>query len=138
MADKMSLIVFSGTMDKLMPVGILASGGVAMGMDVEIFATFWGLQSLTKGASEQPPRMSKDFEDMAPMMMQMMKDKNVPSWLDTLRTAKELGNVRVLACAMTADLMGLDKDSFDDIVDDVVGVGEFVDSAKDAKITLFI
>ncbi len=138
MADKMSLIVFSGTMDKLMPVGILASGGVAMGMDVEIFATFWGLQSLTKGASEQPPRMSKDFEDMAPMMMQMMKEKNVPSWLDTLRTAKELGNVRVLACAMTADLMGLDKDSFDDIVDDVVGVGEFVDSAKDAKITLFI
>ncbi len=138
MADKMSLIVFSGTMDKLMPVGILASGGVAMGMDVEIFATFWGLQSLTKGASEQPPRMSKDFEDMAPMMMQMMKEKNVPSWLDTLRTAKELGNVRVLACAMTADLMGLDKDSFDDIVDDIVGVGEFVDSAKDAKITLFI
>lgn len=138
MADKMSLIVFSGTMDKLMPVGILASGGVAMGMDVEIFATFWGLQSLTKGASEQPPRMSKDFEDMAPMMMQMMKDKNVPSWLDTLRTAKELGNVRVLACAMTADLMGLDKDSFDDIVDDVVGVGEFVDSARDSKITLFI
>lgn len=138
MADKMSLIVFSGTMDKLMPVGILASGGVAMGMDVEIFATFWGLQSLTKGASEQPPRMSKDFEDMAPMMMQMMKEKNVPSWLDTLRTAKELGNVRVLACAMTADLMGLDKDSFDDIVDDVVGVGEFVDSARDSKITLFI
>lgn len=138
MADKMSLIVFSGTMDKLMPVGILASGGVAMGMDVEIFATFWGLQSLTKGASEQPPRMSKDFEDMAPMMMQMMKEKNVPSWLDTLRTAKELGNVKVWACAMTADLMGLDKDSFDDIVDDIVGVGEFVDSAKDAKITLFI
>lgn len=138
MADKMSLIVFSGTMDKLMPVGIMASGGVAMGMDVEIFATFWGLQSLTKGASEQPPRMSKDFEDMAPMMMQMMKEKNVPSWLDTLRTAKELGNVKVLACAMTADLMGLDKDSFDDIVDDIVGVGEFVDSARDSKITLFI
>ena len=138
MADKMSLIVFSGTMDKLMPVGILASGGVAMGMDVEIFATFWGLQSLTKGASEQPPRMSKDFEDMAPMMMQMMKEKNVPSWLDTLRTAKELGNVKVLACAMTADLMGLDKDSFEDVVDDIVGVGEFVDSARDSKITLFI
>lgn len=138
MADKMSLIVFSGTMDKLMPVGILASGGVAMGMDVEIFATFWGLQSLTKGASEQPPRMGKDYEDMAPMMMQMMKEKNVPSWLDTLRTAKELGNVKVLACAMTADLMGLDKDSFEDVVDDIVGVGEFVESARDSKITLFI
>lgn len=75
---------------------------------------------------------------MAPMMMQMMKEKNVPSWLDTLRTAKELGNVRVLACAMTADLMGLDKDSFEDVVDDIVGVGEFVDSARDSKITLFI
>lgn len=138
MAEKMSIILFSGTMDKLMPVGILASGGVAMGMDVEIFATFWGLQALSKGASQQPPRMSKDFEDMAPMMMQMMQEKNVPSWLDTLRTAKELGNVKVFACAMTADLMGMDKDSFEDVVDDIVGVGEFVDSAKDAKITLFI
>lgn len=138
MADKMSIILFSGTMDKLLPVGVLASGGVAMGMDVEIFATFWGLQALTKGASQQPPRMSKDFEDMAPMMMQLMQEKNVPSFLDTLKTAKELGNVRVLACSMTMDLMDLTKEDFVDIVDDVVGVGEFVDSARDAKITLFI
>ncbi|TET90125.1 MAG: peroxiredoxin [Methanomassiliicoccales archaeon] len=138
MADKMSIILFSGTMDKLLPVGVLASGGVAMGMDVEIFATFWGLQALTKGAAQQPPRMSKDFEDMAPMMMQLMQEKNVPSFLDTLKTAKELGNVRVLACSMTMDLMDLTKEDFVDIVDDVVGVGEFVDSARDAKITLFI
>lgn len=138
MAEKMSIILFSGTMDKLMPVGILASGGVAMGMDVEIFATFWGLQALSKGASQQPPRMSKDYEDMAPMMMQMMQEKNVPSWLDTLKNAKELGNVKVYACSMTMDLMDMKQEDFVDIVDGVVGVGEFVDSAKDAKITLFI
>jgi len=137
MAEKMSIILFSGTADKLIPVGILASGGVAMGMDVEIFATFWGLFSLKKGASEQP-RMSKDFEDMGPMMMQAMKEKNMPSWLDTLRTAKELGNVKVMACANTADLVGLKLEDLEDVVDEIVGVGEYVDAAKESKINLFI
>lgn len=137
MADKMSIILFSGTVDKLMPVGILASGGVAMGMDVEIFATFWGLLSLKKGASEQP-RMSKDFEDMGPIMMQAMQEKNMPSWIDMLRTAKELGNVKIVACANTSDLMGLKLEDYEDVVDEIVGVGEYVNTARDSKITLFI
>ena len=137
MADKMSIILFSGTVDKLMPVGILASGGVAMGMDVEIFATFWGLLSLKKGASEQP-RMSKDFEDMGPMMMQAMQEKNMSSWIDMLRTAKELGNVKIVACANTSDLMGLKLEDYEDVVDEIVGVGEYVNTARDSKITLFI
>ena len=46
--DKMSIVLFSGTVDKLMPVGIMASGAVAMGMEVDIFATFWGLNALRK------------------------------------------------------------------------------------------
>ncbi|MCK4443809.1 MAG: DsrE/DsrF/DrsH-like family protein, partial [Thermoplasmata archaeon] len=59
-------------------------------------------------------------------------------WLETLKTAKELGNVKVNICANTADLMDLKLEDFEDIVDDIVGVGEYVNNAKDAKITLFI
>ena len=138
MADKMSIIVFSGTVDKLLPVGILASGGMAMGLDVEIFATFWGALAFRKGAAEREPRISKDFEDMGPMMMQKMQEKGMQGWLETLRTAKELGNVRVNVCANTADLMDLKIEDFEDVVDEIVGVGEYVNMAKDAKITLFI
>lgn len=138
MAERLSMIVFSGTVDKLYPVSILASGAVAMGMDVDIFLTFWGLNAFFKDTIKTNTRMSKDFEDMASMIMQVMKRKKVPSWYDTLKKAKELGNVRIHACSMTLDLLGLKKENLDDIVDDVMGVGEFIETARDSKITLFI
>jgi len=138
MVEKISMIVFSGTVDKLYPVGILASGAVAMGMDVEIFLTFWGLNAFRKDQIKQNMKISKDFEEMGGAMMQMMKAKNVPSWYDILKQAKETGNVKIHACSMTMDLMGMTKEHLDDIVDDVVGVGSFIDIAKDSKITLFI
>ncbi|MEW6398594.1 MAG: DsrE/DsrF/DrsH-like family protein [Bacillota bacterium] len=136
--ERFSMVVFSGTVDKLFPVAIMASGAVAMGMEVDIFVTFWGLQALRQGSPALLARVSKDFEDQAGAMMQILQEKKVPSWYDTLRQAKELGDVRVHACAMTMDLFGLTKEDLDPIVDDVVGVGEFVDQAKEGKITLFI
>lgn len=138
MAERLSMIVFSGTVDKLFPVGILASGAVAMGMEVDIFLTFWGLNALRKGEPEKNMKFSGDYADMVPMVMQLMKQKNVPSWYETLKRTKEMGNVRVHACAMTLDLMGMTKGDLDPIVDDVVGVGEFMEMARDGKVTLFI
>ena len=49
-----------------------------------------------------------------------------------------MGNVKIYACGMTADLFGLSKDDFEDVVDDIIGVGEFVDLASAGKTTLFI
>lgn len=134
----MVIVLFSGTVDKLLPVGIMASGAVAMGMDVEIFATFWGLQAMRKDMLNNNMRMSKDFEDMAGPMMQLMGKKGVEPWYETLEKAKELGNVRIHACAMTFDLMDLKKEDMADFVDDIWAVGEFIEMARDAKITFFI
>ncbi len=140
MADRLSMIVFSGTVDKLFPVAILASGAVAMEQQVDIFLTFWGLEAFRKGAPQQNMRMSKDFEEKGQAMMALMQQKKVPSWYETLRKAKELGNgnVRVHACAMTMDLLGFSKADMDPIVDDIVGAAEFVEEAQKGKITLFI
>ncbi len=136
--EKMALVLFSGTVDKLMAAGIMTSGAVAMGMDVDIFATFWGEAALRKDMAATNQRMSKDFEDMAPMFMKAMAAKKIPSWLETLKTAKGTGNVKVHLCSMTMEIVGWKKEDFVDIVDDVVGVGSFVDMAKDADFTLFI
>jgi len=138
MSDKLAIVVFSGTVDRLLPAAIIASGGVAMGMDVELFLTFWGLNAFRKDSVNSNTRFSKDYEDMAPLMMQVMKNKNVPSWYEMLKRAKEIGNVKVHACAMTYDLLDMKKEDLADVVDDVIGVGEFISMAKDAKITLFI
>ena len=138
MTGKMSIVLFSGTVDKLMPIGILASGAVAMDMEVDIFATFWGLTAMRKDMLMTNMKISKDYEEMAGPMMELMKTKNVQPWFETLKKAKEIGTIRIHACAMTFDLMGLKKEDLADFVDDVVAVGEYVEMARDAQITLFI
>ena len=100
MENRMSLIVYSGTVDKLMAVATLATGGAAMGMDVNIFLTFWGLEAFRKGAYLQNTKISKDFEEFGPAAMEAMAAKKVPNWLDTLKGAKEIGTVKVVAPAV--------------------------------------
>ncbi len=133
---KLSIIMFSGTPDKLMPVGVLASTAAALGYEVEIFATFWGLMALKKDAPQIP--VSQDYGPMGEMLMKIMEEKKMPSWLDLLRQAKEMGNVKVYACAQTFDLLGLKKEDLVDVVDDVIGAMEYLERSKDADITLFI
>jgi peroxiredoxin family protein len=138
METRMSLVVFSGTADKLMAAATLATGAAAMGVEVELFLTFWGLEALRKGARERPPRIVAEYQDYAPVMMELMQAKNVPHWLDTLRAAREIGTVKVYACSATMELFDMKLDDLEDIVDEVTGVATFVDRAKDAKISMFI
>ncbi len=91
MEERMSLIVFSGTVDKLMAASILTTGAAAMGMEVEVFLTTWGLEAFRKDNYKTNRRVSKDFEDFAPVMMEQMQVKQVPSWMDNFKGAKEIG-----------------------------------------------
>ena len=138
MSKRMSLVVFSGTADKLTAVATLATGAAAMDMEVELFLTFWGLEAFKKGAKMQPPRITAEYADFAPVMMELMQAKNVPHWLDTIRAAREIGNVKIYACSATMELFGIQKDDLEEIVDEVTGVATFVDRAKDAAICMFI
>ena len=138
MSERMSLVVFSGTTDKLIAVATLATGAAAMGMEVEIFLTFWGLEAFRHGAKTQPPRISAEFADYAPVMQELMQVKQVPHWLDTLRAAREIGDVHIYACSATMELFGLKLDELESVVDEVTGVATFVERARDAKISMFI
>jgi peroxiredoxin family protein len=136
--DRMAIILFSGTVDKLMAASILATGGVAMGMDVELFLTNWGLQAFRKDAYKSNQKITAEFAEFAPAMMAAMREKQVPSWMDTLAQAKELGDLRVVACGMTMELFDLRKEDLEEIVDEVTGVAGFIGDAQEAKISLFI
>lgn len=138
MTEKMAIVLFSGTVDKILAAGIITSGAIAMDMDVDIFLSFWGLAAFHKDMAGKDMRMSKDFKDMAPMFLKAMQKKNIPSWYDTLKKAKGMGNVKIHACSMTMDVMEWKKGDFVDLVDDVIGVGSFIGMASDAKMTLFI
>jgi peroxiredoxin family protein len=138
MKDRMSLIVFSGTVDKLMAVSVLATGAAAMGMEVDLFLTTWGLEAFRKGSYLNNTKVSKDFEEYQPVMMEQMMEKHVPSWMENILGAREVGDVKIYACSMTMELFNIKREDLEPIVDDVIGVATFVEQASDGKVTLFI
>jgi peroxiredoxin family protein len=138
MENRMSLIVFSGTVDKLMAASILTTGAAAMGMEVEVFLTTWGLEAFRKGSFATNMKISKDFEEYGSIMMEQMMKKQVPSWMDNFKGAKEVGDVKIYACSMTMELFGIKLEDMEPIVDDVTGVATFVERASEGRVTLFI
>src|SRR5579875_272152 len=137
MQDRMSIILFSGTLDKLMAASILTGGAAAMGMEVELFLTMWGLLAFRKDADPTQMHISADFAAQESQMLQVMQTKKVPSWQENIESAKEVGLVKVYACGMSMDLFDLHHEDLT-LVDDVVGVATFAERAKEGKITLFI
>jgi peroxiredoxin family protein len=136
MNDKMSIIAFSGTEDKLMAAAIIASGAVANDLEVQVFVTFWGLTRTIKNGKTTPD-LSFDGQKMKDKVFALMKQKNVPNWITMLKNAKEVGNIKVYGCAMFADLLEVKKEDLDPIVDDIIGVNEFVSLSKESM-TFFI
>ncbi len=134
MAGKLSIILFSGTADKFIPLGVLTQGAAAMGMETRVFVTGFALLGFTKERHELP--FPAEFAAMAPALAKGLTAKQVPPWDAMLRQAKELG-ARVYACSMMSGVMGLERGDFNALVDDVVGVATFLEKAEGGQ-TLFI
>ncbi len=139
MSNKAAIIVHSGDMDKLYSALILGNGALAMGMDVYLFFTFWGLQCLKKGGLEKGPLSRMNMLGLGKWMIKRkMKQANVASLEKMFQDFKELGG-HVLACDMTMDIMGVKQEDLrDDLISEYCGVGTYMDVAKDASVTLFI
>ncbi len=134
MAEKFSVIMFSGTADKFIPLGVLTQAAAAMEMEVSVFVTGFALGAFAKKHMEPP--FPAEFAAMAPALAKGLKAAKVPSWEEMLRQAKDLG-AKVYACSMMSEVMGLKKSDFSDLVDDVVGAATFLEKAENGQ-TIFI
>ena len=135
--ERFSIVLFSGTVDKIMAAVTLVSGAAAMGKEVNLFLTFWGVVAFRKGDWKTNRRFSKDFEDYAGPAFEAIQAKNVPPWMDTLLVAIELGNVTVKACSATMDLFDIKLDDLEPVVSEVTGVASFINESEGGT-TLFI
>lgn len=139
MADKMTIIVHSGDMDKLYSALILGNGALSMGIEASLFFTFWGLKRLEKKGLNKGPLSKMNMFGLGRWMIRkkMLKAKVAP--LETLlQDFKELGG-KIIACDMTMDVMGITNDNLrEDVIDDCGGVGAYIKEARDSSITLFI
>jgi peroxiredoxin family protein len=155
MAKKMALIATKGTLDMAYPPFILGSTAAALGWDVQIFFTFYGLQLLRKDLSDvkisplgNPAmpmpipmpvmvQMLPGMESMATMMMkQKMKSKGVAS-LEELRDLCLEAEVKFVACQMTVDLFEFQKSDFIDNIE-YGGAATFMKFAGESDVCLFI
>ncbi len=135
--EKMSIVLFSGTGDKLQAAATMASGAAAMGVETHVFLTFWGLNALRKDMIGKALPMSADYGQEGENMAKLMHEKGAHSWYDVFEMARDVGDVHVHACSHTMDLMDLTLDDLDPMVEDVIGVATFVGSAGTGQI-LFI
>lgn len=150
---RMTLICWSGDLDRVWPQLILATTGAAYGMTVTMFFTFWGLFTLKKpevritgdnwmtktlGLFNQENLSHLNFAGAGPRMMRTIADQNkVAPPEELMGVARELG-ARIWPCQMTMDLMGL---SYDDLVDGIgepVGAAAAVAEMQKSQINLFI
>lgn len=152
-----TIVLFSGDLDKAIAAFIIANGAAAYDHEVTIFFTFWGLNALRKDAKvalkknwlekmfgRMMPRgadrlgLSKmHFAGMGPKMIKhVMKKHNALSLPQLIELAREQG-VKLIACTMTMDLLGLKKEELlDDI--DYAGVAAYLGDASESKVNLFI
>jgi peroxiredoxin family protein len=139
MADKATIIFHSGDMDKVYSALIIANGGLAMGMEVSLYFTFWGLQRLKKGGLEKGPLSKMNMLGLGKWMVKRkMKKAGVVSLEKMMQDFVELGG-KILACDMTIEIMGIKEEDLQrDLISDYCGVGTYLNEARESKITLFI
>ena len=139
MAERTTIVLHSGDMDKVYSALIIGNGALAMGMEASIYVTFWGLQRLQKGGLEKGPLSKMHFLGLGKWMIrQRMKKANVASLERLFQDFKELGG-KIIACEMTMEIMGIQRqDLREDLIDDYGAVGSYLQDARNSKNTLFI
>ncbi|UCZ53553.1 DsrE/DsrF/DrsH-like family protein [Bacillus shivajii] len=153
-----TMIVFDGDLDKAIASFIIATGAAAMGKQVTMFFTFWGLNVLRKDEAinvKNKNFLQKMFGKMMPrgpkklglskmnfggvgsnLMKKMMKEHNVTTLPELIELAQDL-DVKMVACTMSMDVMGLQKEELIDGLE-FAGVAAYLAEAEDSNINLFI
>lgn len=139
MADKLTMVVHSGDMDKIYSALIIANGALAMGIEASLYFTFWGLQRLQKGGLEKGSLSKMHMLGIGKSMIkQRMKKANVASLERLMQNFKELGG-KIIACEMTMEIMGIKKEDLrEELVDEYGAVGTYIQEARESTINLFI
>lgn len=153
--DAMTIVVFSGDLDKAIAAFIIANGALAMGKKVTMFFTFWGLSILRKRSLSNKSKLEKMFDMMLPknsqnlplskmnflgmgakMIRDIMNRKNIMSLEELMKKSIEDG-ANLVACTMSMDVMGIKEE---ELIDGISfgGVGQYLGEADKSNNNLFI
>jgi peroxiredoxin family protein len=128
--ETLSLVLFSGTDDKLTAAAVLAVGAAAMGRKVNVFLQYWALDAFRADRIRKDHGLSPEAGgEGASALRRASEQANSAHWSELLEQAKSVGEVGIHACALSMDLFGLQAEDLDLCVDDVEGVAAFMAEA---------
>ncbi len=127
----LSLVLFSGTDDKLSAAAVLTVGAAAMGRPVNIFLQYYALDAFRAAKINADHALSPEA---TPAQAPVVRAHPGQHWSELLRQAKDVGEVDIQACALSMDMFHLTKADLDPLVDGVEGVAAFVSSAADGQV----
>lgn len=129
--ESLSLVLFSGTDDKLTAAAILAVGAAAMERPVHIFLQYWALDAFRKDHIRDDHGVAPEATDA---QAALVRDHVEPHWSENFASAKELGEVTIHACPHSMETLDIAIEDLDPLVDGVQGVATFFMNA-DGPIT---
>jgi peroxiredoxin family protein len=134
MDEPINFVVFSGTDDKLQALAVMAAGAAALGKPVNVFLQYWGLDAFTKAKIDLDHGLAPEAGAEGREKVDALAKAGQASWADTLRMAKELGQLDIQACSLSMDLLGLEESDLDPLVDGTEGVTAFYLNAGEGQI----
>jgi peroxiredoxin family protein len=131
MDETVSLVLFSGTDDKLNAAGVLTVGAAAMGRKVNVFLQYWALDAFRADRIQKDHGVAPEGGEVGSELLQRHGGAH---WSELFRQAKEIGDVGIHACSLSMEMFEISKDDLDPLVDDVEGVAAFF-SEVDGSLT---
>ena len=135
--DSLSLVLFSGTDDKLNAAAVMTAGAAALGRPVHLFLQYWALDAFRAGHVEAAHGLAPEAGTAGAEHVAELRAAGQQHWSETLRQAKDIGEVDIQACSLSMDLLGLEQIDLDPLVDGVEGVAAFFVNAGSGQL-LFI
>jgi len=127
--DTLSLVLFSGTDDKLTAAAVLAVGAAAMGRKVNVFLQYWALDAFRADRIRKDHGESAEAGPEGAEAMRRARERGQEHWADLLAQAREIGEVGIQACSLSMEIFGLSHGDLDPLVDGVQGVAAFMAGA---------
>ncbi|HEX6140787.1 MAG TPA: DsrE/DsrF/DrsH-like family protein [Candidatus Limnocylindria bacterium] len=134
MDQTLSLVLFSGTDDRLQSAAVLTAGAAALGRPVHIFLQYWALDAFRRDRIEHDHGLAPEAGPEGHAAVAALAAAGQEPWHVTLRQAKELGEVEIEACSLSMDLLELKPEDLDPLVDGVEGVAAFWMAAGDGQV----
>jgi peroxiredoxin family protein len=155
--DRATLVVFSNDLDRVLAAFVIATGAAAAGLETSMFFTFWGLTVLRRPGGRRPgkPPLERLLGALLPagserlrtsrldyfgagarLLRRRLKSQKIASLEELIALGRELG-VRLIACTMSMEALGISRDELVDGLD-FGGVATYMADAARSRVTLFV